>query len=676
MSWSHKYLGVVGVVAGLTLSVNTASAQLPPASPEQEAAGARVASVVFAEPTIIAERGDTVTLAPSFFDADGNRVEGAMHLLFARGNQLRRVGSMLDQSGRFLANRPGTSTVIALVRVAEDGDSYRGIDGIKQVGTIRVTVRDYPASRIAIAEPAYAPYAGTSFKMHGTVWTDHDTEHSSATIEWRSENPSVATVTPSGVLSLNQPGTVTLVASTENGISEPLQLQVVANPVRTLDISPTMAAARAGDVVMFDVNALDGRGRAIDDVALSYSVFGLDSMGGQLFEDGSFVAENPGAYRVVVNMGDLASSAMVEVALRPNPWEINLVDHGAVAHVATSDLWVFEGNDGRDYAYTGTHAKGGGERLFVWDVTDPANLVMVDSVVVNARVVNDVKVSDDASWAIITREGASDRKNGIVVLDLADPAHPTIIAEFTDSLTSGIHNVWINGDVVYAVNDGTSAMHILDLSDPANPRHVRRWELRPGDTNKSLHDVWADGQYAYLSYWDDGLVILDVGAGTHGGTPADPQFVSSIAYGMGNTHAAWRAGKYVFLGDEIGTPDGMRGYVHVIDVEDIDNPTEVAKYEVPEAGAHNIWVEDGLLYIAYYQGGLRIVDITGELRGDLYRQGRELAFYRTSAGEGEAITPHQPMAWGPQPYKGNIFVSDMNSGLWVIKFAQPQVLTP
>ena len=27
------------------------------------------------------------------------------------------------------------------------------------------------------------------------------------------------------------------------------------------------------------------------------------------------------------------------------------------------------------------------------------------------------------------------------------------------------------------------------------------------------------------------------------------------------------------------------------------------------------------------------------------------------------------MAWGPQPYKGNIFVSDMRTGLWVMNLA-------
>jgi hypothetical protein len=231
------------------------------------------------------------------------------------------------------------------------------------------------------------------------------------------------------------------------------------------------------------------------------------------------------------------------------------------------------------------------------------------------------------------------------------------------------------GDVVYAVNNGTSAMNIIDMSDPANPTHAGRYEIKPGDQNKSLHDVWAEDGYAYLSYWDDGLVIVDVGAGTHGGTPTEPVFVSTIKYPEGNTHVAWRTRDYVFLGDEIGTSDGMRGFIHIIDVSDIDNPRQVAKYDLPEAGAHNIWVEDDVLYIAYYQGGLRIVDVSGTLRGDLYRQGREIGFFRTEAAEGEGLQANSANAWGPQPFKGNLFVSDMTSGLWVVKHARPRPVT-
>ena len=97
---------------------------------------------------------------------------------------------------------------------------------------------------------------------------------------------------------------------------------------------------------------------------------------------------------------------------------------------------------------------------------------------------------------------------------------------------------------------------------------------------------------------------------------------------------------------------------------------------MPEAGAHNVWVEDDILYVAYYQGGLRIVDISGELRGDLYRQGREIGVYDTAGTEEDAHTPNQAFAWGPQPFKGNIFVSDNNSGLWVLHHEPPRPLVP
>ena len=156
--------------------------------------------------------------------------------------------------------------------------------------------------------------------------------------------------------------------------------------------------------------------------------------------------------------------------------------------------------------------------------------------------------------------------------------------------------------------------------------------------------------------------------------------VSSFAYEEGNTHAAFPytnadGHRYLFVGDEIfdcddcisrnGYPgDGSRGFIHVLDLEDPANPDEVARYEVPEAGAHNLWVADDRMYVAYYQAGLRVVDVSGELRGDLYRQGREIAWFPTGTPDGHVA--NSPMAWGPQPFKDHVFVSDLNSGLWVV----------
>ena len=62
----------------------------------------------------------------------------------------------------------------------------------------------------------------------------------------------------------------------------------------------------------------------------------------------------------------------------------------------------------------------------------------------------------------------------------------------------------------------------------------------------------------------------------------------------------------------------MDGYLHVIDFTDPENPIDVARYEVPEAGRHNSWVEDDVLYQAYYKGGLRVVDVSGELIGPFW----------------------------------------------------------
>jgi hypothetical protein len=300
---------------------------------------------------------------------------------------------------------------------------------------------------------------------------------------------------------------------------------------------------------------------------------------------------------------------------------------------------------------------------------------------VDARRINDVKIHPNGRIGVITREGASNRRNGIVILDLSVPAHPKILSEYTETLTGGVHNVWIRADVdlVYASHNGTSDLHIIDIADPEHPREVGRWGL--AKQNKSLHDVIVQDGYAYLSYWDDGVIMLDVGAGTHGGTPTKPAFVSRYKYPTGRTHVAWRYGRYLFVGDEIfppgwnaDAPIEARGYIHVLDYSDPERPREVARYEVPEAGAHNVWVEDDKLYVGYYQGGLRVVDVSGDLRGDLYRQGREIAAIRTS--DADAVVPNWPMAWGAQLFKGNIFTSDFNSGLWITRLEERRTLVP
>jgi hypothetical protein len=60
-----------------------------------------------------------------------------------------------------------------------------------------------------------------------------------------------------------------------------------------------------------------------------------------------------------------------------------------------------------------------------------------------------------------------------------------------------------------------------------------------------------------------------------------------------------------------------------------------------------------------------VVDISGDLVGDLYNQGREMGYLLTGSPEG--YIPNDTMVWGAQLYKGHVFYSDFNTGLGAAK---------
>jgi hypothetical protein len=149
----------------------------------------------------------------------------------------------------------------------------------------------------------------------------------------------------------------------------------------------------------------------------------------------------------------------------------------------------------------------------------------------------------------------------------------------------------------------------------------------------------------------------------------------------GQVHNAWwfhdptvtsNARRYVFVGEEGPASffSESSGDIHVVDISDLANPREVAFYSVQGAGTHNFWMDEprGVLYAAYYNGGVRALDVRGDLgtcslaqrsadgRCDLGLMGRELA---TGLTGGQAVS-----IWSVQYAGGYLYASDMLSGLW------------
>ncbi|MCZ6597423.1 MAG: hypothetical protein O7B99_07290 [Planctomycetota bacterium] len=611
------------------------------------------------------EVGETAQLSAEVLDTAGEPVDRNV-LFFSR----RRRSVKVSREGEVTALRPGEFVIVARTL---------RIQGTRYSVEIPVTIPFPPLDYLEFTEATDKIHVGTGFRFGAHAVDVKGVDRDDVGVKLASSAPAIASVDSFGNAVALAEGTFNVVAKAE-GMEVVHTVFAVANPVRSIELRADSTHVRTGDVVHLTALGLDADGKAVADVPVHYSFVAQpdDDLGsaatGQIEQDGRFVAEKPGYYTIVATCGNAGARLTLRADQRNVQRKIELVGQGEVLDVHTSDLWVWEGVDGRDYCVTGTWGANG--EAYFWDVTDPANIERISSVTVDARTVNDVKVSEDGRICVISREGASNRRNGLVIIDVEDPRNPKIIATFDDALTGGVHNIFIWNDHVFALSAGRR-YDIINIEDPKNPHRVGQYELET--QGHSIHDVWVEDGIAYSSNWRNGVHIVDVGNGIAGGSPENPIHLGDYAYPSGWNHAAFpykseKTGKFFVIAGDEAFPHGLhvrnkptypRGWMHFIDFTDMQNPKEVARYQVPEAGTHNLWVEDDILYAAYYNGGLRVVDISGELMGDLYEQGREIAWYIPTHHEG--VIPNAPMVWGPQPHKGHIFVADWNTGLWAVK---------
>ena len=641
--------------------------------------------------------GETKELTIKLLNEDGDLSQNPFYV-FGQRKALSVSPRISDSTGiatvTLKAHKPGRLSLSTQTITVKREDRIRA--------NLIVNVPWPPLDRIVFNQKPSKLYSGTTTPLSVEVFDEADLNRSELNVKLTSSNKNVAEFDIFGNLETKKTGRTTISATVEE-IAESFKVRVVKNPTRKVTLSIDREEIRTGDVLALNAEALNRSDRAEDDVPITYSYLGQADYGefalpaaGLVTDDGRFVAETAGLYTLIASSNGYSAQKTIKVVPRDVNKEVKLVGHGLISDVLTGDLWVWAGVDeheGKDFAVTGTWGSNG--EAYFWDVTNPDSLIIIDTITVDARTVNDVKISEDGRVGVITREGASNRKNGFVVLDVTDPYNVTISAEYNDDMTGGVHNVFIYENHIYAVNNGRK-YDIINIDDPSNPFHVGVYEMdTPGH---SIHDVWIENGIAYSSNWSDGVVAVDIGgmkfdeadrsntqfnpllAKAGQGSPSNPVKLASMGDPTGRNHAAFpflsesTGNFYIVGGDENfpwgvratrGEPSNPRGGYHFLNFSDPDNPKEEAIYEVPEAGSHNLWVFGDILIAGNYQGGLRVVDISGELLGDIYKQGREIGHYLPYHKKGKI--PNAPMVWGAQPYKDYIYFADMNSGLYCIK---------
>lgn len=308
-----------------------------------------------------------------------------------------------------------------------------------------------------------------------------------------------------------------------------------------------------------------------------------------------------------------------------------------------TEIWGYTAG-GREYALMGV--TGG---TIIIDVTDPSTPVEVDLIpgpLAPPYEWRDIKTHLNFAYIVSEGTGAG---SGMQIVDLSYlPDSASLINTYDNTFTSA-HNIFIADGYAYVVGTQLGGMHILDLGLPNNPIETAYYS-----GSGYIHDVyvWNDTAYASSNNTYDLVDVSDKN---------NPQLISaSISIPGTYAHSGWLTEdkRYFIACEEFNVRD-----VLVFDLIDRTSWDLV----VPEwqsasnSPVHNVFVLGNYAHISYYEDGYVVLDISNPTAPQLAGQ------YDTHPG---GSFGNYTGAWGVYPYlpSGNVIISDMVTGLYVVKF--------
>ncbi len=341
---------------------------------------------------------------------------------------------------------------------------------------------------------------------------------------------------------------------------------------------------------------------------------------------------------------------------------------GPLRSSATNDVWGWtDPETNREYALTGTRSG----TVFV-DITDPNDPQVLGKLPTQTDNSTWRDIKTYGHYAFVVSEAGG---HGMQVFDLtrlrgltADPNR-----DFTaDAVYSGFgnaHNLVINEDSGFAYGVGTSTcaggLHMVDIRDPLNPVQAGCFSA-DGYTHDAQCVVYdgpdADytGREICMAANEDNVAIVDVT------DKANPSLIAHAHYDNPRyTHQGWftEDKRYFIVNDELDNNVSNKTRTIVLNVEDLDDPEFAFFYLGPlETTDHNLYVRGHYAYLSNYEGGLRILDLSGIDAGVL----TEVASFDTYwQGDNESFNGQ----WSNYPFfpSGTVIATDQNNGLFILK---------
>jgi hypothetical protein len=237
---------------------------------------------------------------------------------------------------------------------------------------------------------------------------------------------------------------------------------------------------------------------------------------------------------------------------------------------------------------------------------------------------------------------------------------------------------------------------IADISNPSNPKQAGVWwipgtkegEETPPDwapfpgEHFHVHGAIPHGDRSYVALVDAGMAILDIS------DISKPKTISRIDWsppygGYAHTTLPLPGRKLVVAVDESVKYDCQEGEkrVWLIDIREERNPVIVSSCPVPEGdfckrglrfGPHNVhenrpgsFQSENLIFITYYNAGLRVFDIRNKFRPE------EVGFFIPPAPEGQKAPMFNDLYVDTD---GLIYVTDrIKGGLYILEYTGPKI---
>ena len=254
---------------------------------------------------------DAVVIAPSSATTTiGRTVQLTARALDSAGGELtgRALSWSSDQPGVATVSLTGLVTAVsqgrALVLAASEG----------RVGSATIDVTPVPVASLVVAPASIALVVGSAQQLIATPMDAQGTALPGRVVTWISGAPSIASVSPNGLVTAIGVGTAPIIATCE-GQQATVTLTTTLAPVATVTVTPQTASLNPDSALLFSAAARDANGNLLSGRTTSWST--SNSGVATVAANGLVTGVAVGSARISATTEGIVGAGTVTVSLVP-----------------------------------------------------------------------------------------------------------------------------------------------------------------------------------------------------------------------------------------------------------------------------------------------------------------------------------------------------------------------